>query len=354
MEQCIPAGVEAPGDVLQSGQKQTTASIPGVPAPEADGGQPGFLPELPGEIGDVLVAKRVGNFPDMKRGFPQEMFGVLDPALNHVLERSVPGHFTKYPVEGAPGHMTGRGHPPEAHPQAGLGIHARHQAADPVVQFQDPAALLLVDQLQEDLLHAMRRPEMSARELESAYDKAEAYCRAVRQYSASPGNFAGGLTTIEEKSLGAFAKSGSRPIRGILPSSTRPPSPGLWLLDTVPDKHFMQFGYTNPNDSEGITALVSCGCHIVLFVTGRGSVIGSPVAPLLKITGNAETYRFLEEDMDFDASGPLYGLGNLTEAGGRLFEHIIRVAAGEETKPERWGHHEYCIPYKHQEPCRIS
>ena len=193
-----------------------------------------------------------------------------------------------------------------------------------------------------------------ARELEAAYDKAAAYCRAVRQYSASPGNFAGGLTTIEEKSLGAFAKSGGKPIQGVIPSSTSPPRPGLWLLDTVPDEHFMQFGYTNPNDSEGITALVSCGCHIVLFVTGRGSVIGSPVAPLLKITGNAETYRFLEEDMDFDASGPLRGQGDLDGEGERLFGGVLRVAAGAETKPERWGHHEYCIPYKHQHPCRVS
>jgi len=188
----------------------------------------------------------------------------------------------------------------------------------------------------------------AAEALGKAYDKADAYCRAVRQYSASPGNYAGGLTTIEEKSLGAFAKSGQRSIQGVIKSSVRPARPGLWLLDTVPDEHFMQFGYTNPNDSEGITALVSCGCHVVLFVTGRGSVIGSPVAPLLKITGNAQTFRHMEEDMDFDASGPLHGRSSLDAEGSRLLALICRVAAGEASKPEREGHHEYLIPYKHQ------
>src|SRR5207302_8559713 len=90
-----------------------------------------------------------------------------------------------------------------------------------------------------------------------AYDKAESYCREVRQYSVSPGNFAGGLTTIEEKSMGAFAKSGSRAIQGVIKVAQSPPRPGLWLMDSVPDDHFMQFGYTNPNDTEGIMDLIS-------------------------------------------------------------------------------------------------
>ena len=109
----------------------------------------------------------------------------------------------------------------------------------------------------------------------------------MRQYSVAPGNFAGGLTTIEEKSMGAFAKGGSKPIDGVIRVSERPPHPGLWILDSVPDDHFMQFGYTNPNDTEGIMDLIAAGSQIVLFITGRGSVIGSAVAPLIKITGNS-------------------------------------------------------------------
>jgi altronate dehydratase large subunit len=185
-------------------------------------------------------------------------------------------------------------------------------------------------------------------QLTDAYDKAERYCKSVRQWSVSPGNFAGGLTTIEEKSLGAFAKSGSRPIQGVIRVAEPPRGPGLWLLDSVPDEHFMQFGYTNPNDTEGIMDLVSAGSQIVLFVTGRGSVIGSPIAPLIKITGNSATFRALEEDMDFDAGRVLTGEFSLAQAGRELAGLVVRVAAGEPSKPERLGHREYFIMYKHQ------
>ena len=190
--------------------------------------------------------------------------------------------------------------------------------------------------------------------LRSTYEKAEAYCRSVRQYSTSPGNFAGGLTTIEEKSMGAVAKSGSRPIQGVIKVAESPPRPGLWLLDSVPDPHFMQFGYTNPNDTEGLMDLLAAGCQLLLFVTGRGSVIGSPIAPLLKITGNSRTYDRMEEDMDFNAGAILSGTKTLDEAADDLRSLIVRIASGEATKPERLGHREYFIPYKHQDTPSLS
>jgi altronate dehydratase large subunit len=186
-------------------------------------------------------------------------------------------------------------------------------------------------------------------QLARTYDKAEAYCKSVRQWSASPGNFAGGLTTIEEKSLGAFAKSGSRPIQGVLRVSEQPPRPGLWLMDSVPDAHYMQFGYTNPNDSEGIMDLISGGSQIVLFVTGRGSVIGSPIAPLIKITGNTATFERMREDMDFNAGTVLSGEQTLEAAAQGLLDLVARVAGGEPSKPEQLGHREYFIMYKHQD-----
>lgn len=188
-----------------------------------------------------------------------------------------------------------------------------------------------------------------AERLSLTYDKAEAYCRSVRQYSVSPGNFAGGLTTIEEKSMGAFAKSGHREIQGVLRVSEQPSGPGLWMLDSVPDEHFMQFGYTNPNDTEGIMDLISVGAQIVLFVTGRGSVIGSPIAPLIKITGNARTFQTMHEDMDFDASGVLTGELTLKQSAKQLAELVARIAAGEPSKPESLGHREYFVMYKHQD-----
>jgi altronate hydrolase len=116
----------------------------------------------------------------------------------------------------------------------------------------------------------------------------------------------------------------------------------------------MQFGYTNPNDTEGLMDLIAAGCQIVLFVTGRGSVIGSPIAPLIKITGNHRTYRNMIEDMDFDASPVLAGAQSLAAAGGQLRDLVVRCAAGEASKPERLGHREYFIMYKHQDTPSLS
>jgi len=127
------------------------------------------------------------------------------------------------------------------------------------------------------------------------------------------------------------------------------PSPGLWLLDSVPDNHFMQFGYTNPNDTEGIMDLISVGAQIVLFVTGRGSVIGSPVAPLIKVTGNSRTYDRMKDDMDFDAGVILDGKKSLDEAALNLMAMVRDVASGRPSKPEALGHREYFVMYKHQE-----
>ncbi len=199
-----------------------------------------------------------------------------------------------------------------------------------------------------DIMRARAANGRAEAEIAAAYDKAVRYCREVRQYSISPGNFIGGLTTIEEKSMGAFAKGGTRPIQGVIRVAQRPPGPGLWLLDSVPDEYFMQFGYTNPNDTEGIMDLLSTGAQMVLFVTGRGSVIGSPIGPVVKITGNSETFRRMRDDMDFDAGRVLTGGLRLEDAGAELCELVARIAAGEPSRPEALGHREYFIMYKHQ------
>ena len=90
----------------------------------------------------------------------------------------------------------------------------------------------------------------------------------------------------KKKAWAPSPKAAAGRIQGVIRVSERPPHPGLWILDSVPDAHFMQFGYTNPNDTEGIMDLICAGAQIVLFITGRGSVIGSAVAPLIKVTGN--------------------------------------------------------------------
>jgi altronate hydrolase len=116
----------------------------------------------------------------------------------------------------------------------------------------------------------------------------------------------------------------------------------------------MQFGYTNPNDSEGIIDLISVGSHIVLFVTGRGSVIGSPVAPLIKVTGNNRTYQKMMEDMDFNAGRILEGEQTLEENAMDLLQLVVDTARGQLTKPEKLGHREFFIPYKYQDTPSLS
>jgi len=190
--------------------------------------------------------------------------------------------------------------------------------------------------------------EAARAELQATYDKALDYCKSVRQYSVSPGNFAGGLSTIEEKSMGALIKSGSRPIQGVVKVSETPPRPGLWLLDSTPDPYWMQFGITNPNDNEGLMDLASAGAHLVFLVTGRGNVVGSAVAPCVKITGNADTFARLRDDMDFDASPVLRGECSQDQLAERLGALVRSVAAGAPTKSEALGHREFFIPYKYQ------
>ena len=191
--------------------------------------------------------------------------------------------------------------------------------------------------------------KQAEKEIQFTYGKALAYCRQVRQYSISPGNFAGGLSTIEEKSMGAVIKSGSRPIQGVIKVSCPPPHPGLWLLDSTPDPYWMQFGITNPNDNEGLMDLISCGAHIVFLVTGRGNVVGSAVSPCIKITGNGETFARMREDMDFDASPVLQGTCSMEELTEQLRWMAMDTAAGTPTKSEALGHKEFFIPYKYQE-----
>lgn len=201
----------------------------------------------------------------------------------------------------------------------------------------------------DKLLTARAASEQARAELQYTYDKALDYCKSVRQYSVSPGNFAGGLSTIEEKSMGAVIKSGSRPIQGVIKVAAPAPRPGLWLLDSTPDPYWMQFGITNPNDNEGLMDLASCGAHIVFLVTGRGNVVGSAVAPCIKITGNGATYARMADDMDFDASPVLKGECSQDELALRLAAMVADVAAGTPSKSEALGHREFFVPYKYQE-----
>jgi altronate hydrolase len=191
-------------------------------------------------------------------------------------------------------------------------------------------------------------PELGAI-LETAVTKAASYYTVLGHASFATGNAEGGLTTQEEKSMGAYAKSGGSRISGLLKPGDVPPTGGLYLLDVVPDGE-VRFGFPNVNDSAGIAELIACGAHLILFTTGRGSVVGSAVSPVIKICANPETYRRLSDDMDVDAGKILEGRGTLDSVGNEIFDLSLAVARGEKPKSEALMHQEFVLTYKTFEP----
>lgn len=185
-------------------------------------------------------------------------------------------------------------------------------------------------------------------ELVRAVEKAARYYATMGYGSFAAGNAEGGLSTIEEKSLGAYAKSGASAISGLLKPGDRPPRGGLYLLDVVPDGE-VRFGFPNINDNAEIAELMACGAHLTYFVTGRGSVVGSAIAPVIKICANPETYARMADDMDVDAGRILKGVA-LGEVGDEIYDLTLAVAAGARTKSEELGHQEFILTYKTFEP----
>lgn len=191
-------------------------------------------------------------------------------------------------------------------------------------------------------------PELGA-EIEECVAKAENYYRIMGFGSFAPGNADGGLTTLEEKSMGAYSKSGSSPISGLIKPGDIPPSGGLYLLDVVPDGE-PRFGFPNISDNAEIIELIACGSHVILFTTGRGSVVGSAISPVIKVCANPETYRRLSEDMDVNAGRILEGEATLDEVGSEILQNVIDVASGKRSVSEELGHQEFILTYKSFEP----
>jgi altronate hydrolase len=179
--------------------------------------------------------------------------------------------------------------------------------------------------------------------------KAETYYRAMGFGSFAPGNAEGGLSSQEEKSAGAYVKSGSSPIVGVIKPAELPEAPGLYLLDVVPDGP-PKFGFPNISDNAEIVELMACGAHLTLFTTGRGSVVGSAIAPVIKVTGNPDTYRRMTEDMDVNAGRILEGESDLDEVADEIVALVAAVAGGQLTKSEDMGHREFILTYKSFEP----
>jgi altronate dehydratase large subunit len=151
----------------------------------------------------------------------------------------------------------------------------------------------------------------------------------------SKGNVDGGLTTIEEKSLGAIRKGGTRPIQGVLENSRAsldvPSHPGLWLQDGP--------GWDVPS----VTHMVATGAQVVVFTSGRGSTTGHAIAPVLKVTGNPMTYERLMDNIDVNAGTILDGSESLRSVGERIFGAVAEVASGRETKAEALGFRDFVV-----------
>ena len=186
-------------------------------------------------------------------------------------------------------------------------------------------------------------------ELENALNKAAKYYTIMGHGSFAPGNADGGLSTIEEKSLGAYSKGGSSEISGLIKPGDIPKKSGLYLLDVVPDGE-PRFGFPNINDNVEIIELIASGCHLILFTTGRGSVVGSAISPVIKICANPDTYKKMPDDMDVNAGKIIEANATLKDVSEEIYTKIIETASGIPTASERLGHQEFVIVYKTFEP----
>ena len=166
-------------------------------------------------------------------------------------------------------------------------------------------------------------------------DEAKRHGVDMRGTNPTPDNIAGGLTTLEEKSLGAIAKGGSRPIEEVIEYADEPTKRGLVIMNT-------------PSAAcESMTGLLGGGSHMIIFSTGRGNAIGAPVSPTVKVTGNPNTACSMAENIDVDVSAILSGEETREAAAGRLWNEMVKIANGKLTRCEvlredqlsvsRWG-----------------
>ena len=112
----------------------------------------------------------------------------------------------------------------------------------------------------------------------------------------------------------------------------------------------MRFGFPNISDNAEAVELIACRAHLILFSTGRGSVVGSAISPIVKVCANPETYRKMGDDMDIDAGRILEGRATLDEVGRELFDFALNTAHGAPTASETLGHQEFVLTYKSFEP----
>lgn len=150
---------------------------------------------------------------------------------------------------------------------------------------------------------------------------------SLRGGNPSPGNIAGGLTTLEEKSLGCVYKAGTTPLQEVLPYGVRPTKKGLVMMDTP--------GF----DVDSVTGMVAGGAQICVFTTGLGTPVGNPIAPVIKVTGNPSTFVKMRDNIDINAGVILDEGATIDKVGEEIFKEILAVANGKQTRSEILG---YC------------
>jgi altronate hydrolase len=188
----------------------------------------------------------------------------------------------------------------------------------------------------EHTLLRRAKDEQTARKL---LDCIQCYKDYLRQFGGSfndnpsPGNKKGGLTNIVEKSLGAVAKAGTTTLEDVVGYGERIRSHGFVFMNTP--------GY----DPASLAGLAAGGVNLIAFTTGRGSAIGFPTIPTLKISSNSDTFRRMPDNMDINAGTIADGTATVEEVGEEIFESLLRIASGEKTKAEILGHHEF-VPWR--------
>ena len=155
-------------------------------------------------------------------------------------------------------------------------------------------------------------------------------CRAGQP---TPGNKAGGLSTLDEKSLGCIRKGGTRPIVQVLAQAERPTEHGAIVMDTA--------GY----DISSVTSMVAGGCNAIIFTTGRGTPTGNAIVPVLKVTANALTYQKMEDNIDVDLSAIIKGTKTFQECGKELLHVIQDICNGKMTKAEAYGFSDIAVDH---------
>ena len=153
----------------------------------------------------------------------------------------------------------------------------------------------------------------------------------IRGSEPSPGNIEGGITTLEEKALGAILKGGTSPIRQVVNYAEKPSEKGLVIMDSP------------AHDAVGNTGLIAAGAQLIVFTTGRGTPLGAPVAPVIKVSSNNDIFHRMTDNIDINAGGIVEGTESIRSVGEQVFREIIEVASGKLARSEVLGHNEFAI-----------